>query len=280
MHVHRVQGTNLYLGTVPRSAAHLAELHSLGVRAVVTLNQAWEPQIDGGVPKAAADAGMHHLNAPTPDFAAPTQRHLRAAVDFTEKHVNAGHGVYVHCNGGRGRSVVCLLGFLIRSKGMTAHEAYTLVAQHGQSAPSAAAPEVGSCASSGRAWQLRQARHSQAEAGPLGSRPLPRVLELAASKAAELAAFDPLEVASQRKIAKLVARPLGIPRPQWRALLLFEEAERMTTALAAAVGPKGGEGAESGEGGEGAESGEGAEGGAGARIEPARTKRSAKVAPA
>ena len=136
MHVHmtcmraRVQGTSLYVGTVPRTAAHLAELHSLGVRAVVTLNQAWEPQVDGGVPKAAAAAGMHHLNAPTPDFAAPTQRHLRAAVDFMEEHVNAGHGVYVHCNGGRGRSVVCLLGFLVRSKGLTAHEAYALVAQH------------------------------------------------------------------------------------------------------------------------------------------------------
>jgi len=126
----RVQGTSLYVGSVPRTAAHLAELHSLGVRAVVTLNQAWEPQVDGGVPKAAAAAGMHHLNAPTPDFAAPTQRHLRAAVDFMEEHVNAGHGVYVHCNGGRGRSVVCLLGFLVRSKGLTAHEAYALVAQH------------------------------------------------------------------------------------------------------------------------------------------------------
>ena len=51
MHGMCVQGTRLYLGTVPRSAAHLAELHSLGVRAVVTLNQAWEPQIAGGVPK-------------------------------------------------------------------------------------------------------------------------------------------------------------------------------------------------------------------------------------
>ena len=118
-HVHmtcmraRVQGTSVYVGSVPRTAAHLAELHGLGVRAVVTLNQAWEPQVDGGVPKAAAAAGMHHLNAPTPDFAAPTQRHLRAAVDFMEEHVNAGHGVYVHCNGGRGRSVVCLLGFLV-----------------------------------------------------------------------------------------------------------------------------------------------------------------------
>ena len=71
-------------------------------------------------------------------------------------------------------------------------------------------------------------------------------------------------MASQRKIAKLVARPLGIPRPQWRALLLFEEAERMATALAAASA-------------KGAEVGE--ERAAGAVPAP-RTKRSAKVAPA
>ena len=71
-------------------------------------------------------------------------------------------------------------------------------------------------------------------------------------------------MASQRKIAKLVARPLGIPRPQWRALLLFEEAGRMATALAAASA-------------KGAEVGE--ERAAGAAPAP-RTKRSAKVAPA
>ena len=34
--------------------------------------------------------------------------------------------------------------------------------QHGQSAPSAV-PQLGSCASSGRAWRLRAARHSEGE---------------------------------------------------------------------------------------------------------------------
>ena len=51
-------------------------------------------------------------------------------------------------------------------------------------------PEVGSRASSGRAWQLWAARHSQEEAGPLGTQPMPRVLELAASKAAHFPAVD------------------------------------------------------------------------------------------
>ena len=51
-------------------------------------------------------------------------------------------------------------------------------------------PQLGSRASSGRAWQLQAARHSQEEAGPLGAQPLPLVLELVASKAADFTAFD------------------------------------------------------------------------------------------
>jgi hypothetical protein len=56
-------------------------------------------------------------------------------------------------------------------------------APHGQSA-SLAVPELGACASSGGAWRLWAARHSQEAAGPQGAQPLPRVLEPATSKAA------------------------------------------------------------------------------------------------
>ena len=55
--------------------------------------------------------------------------------------------------------------------------------------PALVGPQLGSCASSGRAWRLT-ARHSQGEARPLGPQPLPRVLELAASRAAESTGFD------------------------------------------------------------------------------------------
>ena len=59
------------------------------------------------------------------------------------------------------------------------------VPAHGQT-PHCAVPQFGSCASSGRAWQLWAARHSQGgETGPLGGQPLPRVLEPAASKVAD-----------------------------------------------------------------------------------------------
>ena len=47
--------------------------------------------------------------------------------------------------------------------------------QHGQRRP-LAVPQLGSCASSGRAWRLWAARHSKKEAGPLSAQPLPRVL--------------------------------------------------------------------------------------------------------
>ena len=45
--------------------------------------------------------------------------------------------------------------------------------------PPLAVPQLGSCASPGRAWRLWAARRSQEVAGPLGAQPLPRVLKLA-----------------------------------------------------------------------------------------------------
>ena len=56
---------------------------------------------------------------------------------------------------------------------------HLIAVPHGQTAPFAV-PQLGSRASSGRAWRLWAARHSQGEAGPLSAPPLPRLLELAA----------------------------------------------------------------------------------------------------
>jgi len=63
------------------------------------------------------------------------------------------------------------------------------VSRHGQSVPWAV-PQLGSCTFSKRAWRLWAALDSQKEAGTLGAQPSPRVLELAASKAANSTAFD------------------------------------------------------------------------------------------
>mmetsp|Transcript_90012 Transcript_90012/g.160246 ORF Transcript_90012/g.160246 Transcript_90012/m.160246 type:complete len:231 (+) Transcript_90012:107-799(+) len=115
----------LYLGTVPREAEHLAELEKQGVAAVVTLNESWELPLSFASIKD--DFGMDHIHLPTPDFFAPSQADIAEAVEFVSHHVEKGQAVYVHCNGGRGRSAVCVLCFLIAKRGMTAQEAFRLV---------------------------------------------------------------------------------------------------------------------------------------------------------
>ena len=54
--------------------------------------------------------------------------------------------------------------------------------QQGQSDP-LAVPQLGVCASSGRAWRLRAARHSQEETSPLGAPPCQAMSETKADKA-------------------------------------------------------------------------------------------------
>ena len=63
----------LWVGTVPLSEQDLKTLWDAGIRAVVTLQQRWEPQIAGGVGEACAAFGLEHLWVPTPDFSPPSQ---------------------------------------------------------------------------------------------------------------------------------------------------------------------------------------------------------------
>jgi len=124
----------LWVGTVPCSSDDLETLWAAGVRAVVTLNQRWEPQIQGGVSAACSAFGLEQLWLPTPDFSAPSQRSISAAVAFIEEHVGGGRGVYVHCNGGKGRSVVCCLAFCVKG-GAKPLEAYEALAAKRKIAP-------------------------------------------------------------------------------------------------------------------------------------------------
>ena len=85
--------------------------------------------------------------------------------------------------------------------------------QHGQSDP-LAVPELGFSAFSGRAWRLWAAQHSNAEASPLGAQPLPRVLELAAAKAAHFIAFDhPVGRGTAGQVLQGGAHPNPNPNP-------------------------------------------------------------------
>ncbi|CAJ1341252.1 unnamed protein product [Effrenium voratum] len=114
----------LYLGSLPRSLRDLEGLKKAGVGAMVTLNEPWEMELSNLYVK---ECGLKHLHLPTPDFFAPQQQQIQEAVQFITEHANRGVGVYVHCNGGRGRSAVCVICFLASYQGLEPEKAFDLV---------------------------------------------------------------------------------------------------------------------------------------------------------
>lgn len=123
----------IYLGSLPRTMEDLEELKSKGVGAMVTLNEAWEMELSNRFVRD--DCGLEHLHLPTPDFFAPKQEDIKAAVRFITAFVDKGIGVYVHCNGGKGRSAVCVICFLASFKDMTPEKAYDHVMSERRIAP-------------------------------------------------------------------------------------------------------------------------------------------------
>jgi len=115
----------LFLGSVPRWPEHLAELRMRGVGAVLTLNETWE--LPMSVRCMQEECGMIVRQLPTPDFFAVSQVDLVEAVAFITKHLQEGRGVYVHCNGGKGRSSMCVLCYLVYTRGMSPDEALQMV---------------------------------------------------------------------------------------------------------------------------------------------------------
>lgn len=112
------------LGSIPRLPCHLDELKAEGVGAVLTLNEKWELYMS---PHAVQDCNMLSRQLPTPDFFAPSQRDLVEAVTFIRSCVQQGMSVYVHCNGGKGRSAVCVMCYLIHEHNWTPDEAFQFV---------------------------------------------------------------------------------------------------------------------------------------------------------
>lgn len=115
----------VFIGSVPRWPEHLAELRAHGVGAVLSVVEAWELQLSPAC--VVADCGMQCRHVSVPDFFAPTHRQIVEAVAFMAKQLGAGHGVYVHCNGGRGRSAVMVICYLVYARGLSADDAFALV---------------------------------------------------------------------------------------------------------------------------------------------------------
>jgi len=115
---------HLYLGSLPRQKGHLEQLKEAGIKAVVTLNQQWELDVSM---KELREAGLNGLRINVPDYSAPYQNQIRSGVEWMQKEVGEGNAVYVHCNGGKGRSAVVVICFLMVQHGMSSDTAFEYV---------------------------------------------------------------------------------------------------------------------------------------------------------
>ncbi|KAF3335026.1 putative dual specificity protein phosphatase DSP8 [Carex littledalei] len=104
------------LGAVP-FPSDVPHLRRLGVRGVVTLNEAYETLVPSALYHVHEIA---HLVIPTRDYLfAPSFEDINRAVDFIHRNASCGRTTYVHCKAGRGRSTTIVLCYLIAHKNMT-----------------------------------------------------------------------------------------------------------------------------------------------------------------
>ncbi len=101
-----------------------ARLYEAGVRAVVNTCEEY-----AGPLEEYERLGIEQLYLPTVDFLPPSFEAINRAVDFIDRHREAGHAVYVHCKAGRGRSATIVLCWLMRHHGMTPDEAQHFMQQ-------------------------------------------------------------------------------------------------------------------------------------------------------
>ncbi len=97
-------------------------LHAAGVRGVVNTCEEY-----GGPVTEYERLGIQQYRMPTVDFTHPSLKDVCGAVQFIDRHVAQGHGVYIHCKAGRARSGTVAICWLIKNLQISAEEAQALL---------------------------------------------------------------------------------------------------------------------------------------------------------
>lgn len=88
-------------------AVHVPQLHALHIRRVLNM------QDENSGPTAAYTAhGMEQLHLPVVDHHEPTLEQIGRGVRFIEQAQRDGVGVYIHCQGGHGRSAAIVFAWM------------------------------------------------------------------------------------------------------------------------------------------------------------------------
>lgn len=117
---------NILLGSCPQKRLHILELKALGISAVVNLQSIEDVQrLCSGfyrhledIPRALRvvykEEGLAYIWVPVKDLCHEARvQMLPQVVYLLHGLLKAGHKVYVHCNGGVGRSVAAVAGYLM-----------------------------------------------------------------------------------------------------------------------------------------------------------------------
>ena len=105
------------IGALP-FASHVEEFKSMGVTGVVNTCE----EYPGPVAEYEA-AGIEQLRLPTIDFTHPSLESVQEAVDFVQRHADAGGRVYIHCKAGRARSATVVVCWLIHDRDLSPEDA-------------------------------------------------------------------------------------------------------------------------------------------------------------
>ncbi len=122
----------VYLGAMPlKNWNHLEEMTALGVKAILAMNKKYELQAQLGAEPVQeqdwANKEITYLRIGSPDLEPIAVEKLARAVDYVREKVNLGLPLYIHCTGGRGRSVSVAIASLMDIKGYTLGEAIKYV---------------------------------------------------------------------------------------------------------------------------------------------------------
>ena len=111
-------GPRLLAGSYPHGDA-VRELRDEGVTVFLDLTE------EGVLPPYAAPE-LRTIRRPIPDFTCPTDGDMREILDLVDGEVERGETVYVHCQGGIGRTGTVVACHLVRH-GMEPEEALATV---------------------------------------------------------------------------------------------------------------------------------------------------------
>lgn len=125
---------NIYLGAMPlKNWGHVDKIAKLGVKTILSMNEEYEFQTqflaDPVKPLDWKKKNITFLRISTPDLEPIKDSKLVKAVDYVTSQVNLGNPIYIHCTGGRGRSVSVAICSLTRIRACTLEETIKYVKQ-------------------------------------------------------------------------------------------------------------------------------------------------------